>query len=330
MGVQTSLYLEQFPLIRDTGRLFFRGITQKISGKRTKMNAALIGKTYRGKTICATPAKIALFAKAIGDENLAYYGPEPVAPPMFDIVPTMYSLFRLFSDKNLGMDFSNLMVVGQETDFFRSIRGGERIYSVSFVKDIVDKKGGQVLVVQSDGFSESGESLYKDYSSFYIREPGKSFSGMKDLRREDQLSKAPDPAQVTDLEVCAVPAGQISRYSKIAGDYNPFHYLSFISRLFGYSGKFMQGTCLTSLISRMMINGLLGGDSSRLGRISFYFREKVLEKDALKIQTWKVPEGEIPWQNADAVKMPSASLVAFQVKNQDGAVVVPKGVCLFK
>lgn len=335
MLTQWGLYWEQAPLIKNTGKLLARGLKQKSGKKTLRLNKETIGNLYRAKIISVTPQKIRQFAQALQDPNPYYTSDSPsgeqVAPPLFGIVPTMHSLVMLFSDKKVNVDFSNLLLVGQQADFYRLVRAGERIYSTSMVRDIVDKKGGQLLIVQSDGYSEKGEHLYRDYSNFYIRDRKKFFSGMKDLRGADHLWQLPDSTRQFPLEDCPIPKGQILAYSKISGDYDPFHYFGFISRMFGYGEKFLQGTSLTAFSTKLLINGPLGGNPHALKRVCQYFWEKVQEGDRLKAVAWKLhpqEKGNL-WHDPESPEL-EGETYGYQVTNQDKSMIIPKGVALAK
>ncbi len=72
-------------------------------------------------------AKIAEFAAALGDDNPAYTGADPVAPPTFAAVLAASAWGTLFDDPELGLSLSRTVHVDQRFRWTRQLRAGDLV-----------------------------------------------------------------------------------------------------------------------------------------------------------------------------------------------------------
>ncbi len=71
-------------------------------------------------------AKIAEFARALGDDNPAYTADAPVAPPTFAAVIAAQAWGSLFDDPDLGLSLRRTIHAEQRFTFHRPLRPGDR------------------------------------------------------------------------------------------------------------------------------------------------------------------------------------------------------------
>lgn len=92
-----------------------------------------ISAEHAGRTYPPAPAyrvsraKIAEFARAIQDENPAYFGDHPIAPPTFAAVIAAQAWGSLFDDEELGLALHRTVHADQTFDFHRPLRGGDDV-----------------------------------------------------------------------------------------------------------------------------------------------------------------------------------------------------------
>ncbi|AQP43874.1 FAS1-like dehydratase domain-containing protein [Tessaracoccus flavus] len=74
-------------------------------------------------------AKIAEFAAALGDDNPAYAGDHPIAPPTFAAVIAAQAWGALFSDAELGLALNRIIHGEQNFTFHRPLTDGDAVIS---------------------------------------------------------------------------------------------------------------------------------------------------------------------------------------------------------
>jgi acyl dehydratase len=72
-------------------------------------------------------AKIAEFAAAIGDDNPAYAGSEPTAPPTFVAVISSAAWQAMFDDPELGLALRRIVHGDQRFQYTRALRAGDTV-----------------------------------------------------------------------------------------------------------------------------------------------------------------------------------------------------------
>ena len=72
-------------------------------------------------------AKIAEFAHALKDDNPAYFGDTPIAPPTFAAVIAAQAWGALFGDAELGLALHRTMHGDQRFDVSRPLRDGDAV-----------------------------------------------------------------------------------------------------------------------------------------------------------------------------------------------------------
>lgn len=74
-----------------------------------------------------TAVQIAEFAEALGDDNPAYRGEQPIAPPTFAAVVAGRAWGALWGDDELGLELRRIVHGDQRIDFDRPLRAGDRV-----------------------------------------------------------------------------------------------------------------------------------------------------------------------------------------------------------
>lgn len=89
---------------------------------------AHVGRTYPAtEPYLVSREKIAEFADALGEENPAYRGADPVAPPTFAAVLAAAAWGRLFEDAELDMSLSRTIHADQRFEWVRQLRAGDEV-----------------------------------------------------------------------------------------------------------------------------------------------------------------------------------------------------------
>jgi acyl dehydratase len=105
----------------------------------------MIGRVLSTGSATVTADHVAAFARALGDENPSYVGPDPrgvVAPPTYPIAfMTQAMAGGMDAFLELGLDFMTLVHGEQEFEYARPIRAGETLTLVGRIADVYEKTG---------------------------------------------------------------------------------------------------------------------------------------------------------------------------------------------
>jgi acyl dehydratase len=74
-----------------------------------------------------TGVKIAEFAAALGDDNPAYRGEQPIAPPTFAAVIAGRAWDALWGDDELGLELRRVVHGDQRISYDRPLQAGDRV-----------------------------------------------------------------------------------------------------------------------------------------------------------------------------------------------------------
>lgn len=109
---------------------------------------------HAGRTYPATEpyqvsqAKIREFARAIGDDNPAYDGPEAVAPPTFAFVVASTAWEAMFADEELELALHRIVHGDQQFVYHRPLRAGDEVVGV-LTLDKVRSRGPVDMITTS-------------------------------------------------------------------------------------------------------------------------------------------------------------------------------------
>jgi acyl dehydratase len=113
-----------------------------------------ITEAHAGRTYPPTPpyavsaAKIAEFARALGDDNPAYAGAAPLAPPTFAAVVVAAAWQQLFDDPELDLALRRIVHGDQRFDHREPLRAGD-VVTAALRIDRVRARGGSEMITAS-------------------------------------------------------------------------------------------------------------------------------------------------------------------------------------
>ena len=128
------------------------------------------GKVYPPFEYEVGKAKIAEYARAVGEDNPVYFDREQAraagfrdipAPPMFAVVYSMGSVGPGLFDPDVGIDFAMMVHGGQEFAWGDPVCSGDTISTATTVKDIFEKDGRGFYVFQSVSSNQLGQEVVR-------------------------------------------------------------------------------------------------------------------------------------------------------------------------
>lgn len=137
-----------------------------------------IGKEYEPVKYIVGREKIKEYANAIGDDNPLYRDEEAakkskygsiIAPPMFIVVYSRDSMFKLFEDKEIDINFSRLVHGEQEFSFHEPVKENDTITTIGKVKDIFDKKNNDFVILETKSTNQENKLVAEGIWTFVIR-----------------------------------------------------------------------------------------------------------------------------------------------------------------
>lgn len=271
------------------------------------LNADLAGKDYGSKTYEVTAEAIEKFARATNDLNERYLSTDVVASPIFPIVPAFDSFMAAAMDPGLEADLLRLVHGAEEHVLYDAIRPGDTL-TISTVLESVDKKDtGETFTVKSTETNQHGTPVAEVRGTMFIRGSG---SGPR------QVAAQSDEAERTiEHEATAkVDEDQTHRYAEASGDHNPIHLDEATARMAGLPGIILHGMCTMALAAQGAVDGLAGGDPSRVRRVAVRFSKPVRPGQELTTKFWpEAGAGE-------------GTTYGFETYNSDGVAVIKAGI----
>lgn len=122
--------------------------------------------------------KIREFAKAIGDNNPAYYDKaaaielgyaDVIAPPTFPITITLQASHHIVFDAALGLDYSRVVHGEQRFSYQRPVQAGDVLQVVCSVESIRAIAGNDILVIKGAVSTVDGELVVTALSTLVAR-----------------------------------------------------------------------------------------------------------------------------------------------------------------
>lgn len=104
-------------------------------------------------------AKIAEFAAALGDDNPAYAGDAPMAPPTFAVVLAAAAWDAMFADPELGLSLSRTVHVDQKFTWQRPLRAGDQVTAALTIEKVRARGATAIIGIAVALSTTDGEAL---------------------------------------------------------------------------------------------------------------------------------------------------------------------------
>lgn len=112
-------------------------------------------------------AKIAEFARALDDDNPAYFTAAPIAPPTFVAVLSATAWEGMFTDEELGLALRRIVHGDQSFSYTRPLRAGDRVQAVLTIDKV--RTRGTADIISSSVLIETvdGEEICRAEATFF-------------------------------------------------------------------------------------------------------------------------------------------------------------------
>ncbi len=132
-----------------------------------------IDETHTGRTYPPTEAyevsaaKIAEFAVAIGDDNPAYRGDSPVAPPTFVAVISAAAWQSMFADPELDLALRRVVHGDQRFTYVRPLRAGDRVTAALTIDKVRTRGAADIISSSVRVEDQAGELVCTATATFF-------------------------------------------------------------------------------------------------------------------------------------------------------------------
>ncbi|MDP9235621.1 MAG: MaoC family dehydratase N-terminal domain-containing protein [Actinomycetota bacterium] len=271
------------------------------------LNADLAGKDYGETTYEVTAEAIEKYARATNDLNERYLGSDVVAPPIFAVVPAFKSFMDASMDPELGADVLRLLHAAEEHVLYAPITPGAVLTVASVLESVDLTDTGETFTIKATETLASGEVAAEVRGTMFIRGSAPRGAARRPAP-DDEL-----PSEIVYEESTKVDDDQMVRYAEASGDRNPIHLDPAVARQAGLRRPILHGMCTMAIATKAAVNGLAGGDPTRVTRVAVRFSRPVLAGQELTTRLWPETEGEGP------------DRFGFATLNPDGKAVISNG-----
>lgn len=281
------------------------------------LNRAKIGTEYEAATYVVTADAIAKFVNAYNENNPRYLDTAReggiVADPMFGMVYTWDAALKPMFDGDLSINLMRLVRGGIEIQPKAAVRPGDAITTRAKFAGVEEKSSGELMTIETRSVNQRGEEVSVILNHHFIRGDKRADgggAGKADGAGGEWKAPGPEVWRAT----MAVRQDQSLEYADASFDTNPIHTDDNVARMAGFKGIILQGSCTMAFAAKHVVDRMLDGDAAGLKRIGVRFAKPVFLGETLTTTAWQVEKG------------PGKTVVAFEMKNQDGVVVLSQGV----
>jgi acyl dehydratase len=220
-------------------------------------------------------------ANATDPGELAYtYEKNLKVLPSYGVIPVFGSLAGLGTVPGLSFNPALLLHGEQDLEIHAPIPPEATISSGGKVAAIYDKGKAAVVVLETVSKLESGEPLFTNRFSLFLRgeggfggDAGPKAGNVAPDRKPDQVVESPTlPQQALLYRLC--------------GDKNPLHADPEFAKLGGFDRPILHGLCSFGIVCKAVVDHALGGDTAKVARYQVRFAGVVFPGETVVTSIW--------------------------------------------
>jgi acyl dehydratase len=202
-----------------------------------------------------------------------------------------------------GLDFNPaLMLHGeQDVEIHKPLPPEAKLTGKGGIADIYDKGKAALLIVEASASDESGEPLFTNRMSLFLRGEG-GFGGPPG----PPAGNVP-PDREPDGVVESTTLPQQALLYRLSGDKNPLHCDPEFAAQGGFDRPIIHGLCSYGIVCKAVVDGVLDGDTTRVARYQARFRGVAYPGETYRTLYWR--EG-------------NKLILEARIKERDDAIVI--------
>jgi acyl dehydratase len=247
-----------------------------------------LGEWTEDQVFEVTAERIAEYAAATNDPIEAHLRGE-LAPPVFAVVPTFFSL----APAALGVAPVELLMKlvhgEQDFHFHRPIRPGDVLTCRARATGYAALSTGSTVTVYAETRDADGSLVNEQWLSAFFR----GVDAGDTVGEQAPGHGLADSVTTADADVVVtqhVDDDQTFRYSPASGDPMPIHLDEEIAQMSGLPGIINHGLCTMAFTSWAALTELADGDVRRLRRLAVRFARPVLPGQDITTSFWRLDD----------------------------------------
>ncbi|MCE2392785.1 MAG: MaoC family dehydratase N-terminal domain-containing protein [Proteobacteria bacterium] len=202
-----------------------------------------------------------------------------------------------------GLEFNPALLLHGEEDLeiHRPLPPEGKLRGQTRVADVYDKGKAALALLENNVTDENDEPLYTVRMSLFLRGEG-GFGGPSGPKVGNE---APEREPDGVIESPTLP--QQALLYRLNGDKNPLHADPEFAKAGGFDTPIIHGLCSYGIVCKAVVDGVLGGDVTRVKRYEARFRGVAFPGETYLTRYWR--EGE-------------KILVEARSKQRDGAIII--------
>ena len=207
--------------------------------------------------------------------------------PTFGVVAPNFRMFEppAVTFPGIDIDLSKVLHGTQSITVHSSLPTSGQAMAQSRIADVWDKGKAAVIIQEATVTTLSGDPLWTTRSSIFARGEG----GFGGSRGPSERLPAPTGDPVLEVEVPTLP--QQALLYRLCGDRNPLHSDPAFAAMAGFDRPILHGLCTYGVVCKALVDGLLGGDVSKVESFGTRFAGILFPGEPLHIRAWETETG---------------------------------------
>ncbi len=201
--------------------------------------------------------------------------------PSFGVIPTFGAMGGMGNVEGLSFNFAMLLHGEQDLEVHQPIPPEATITNRGKVAEIWDKGKAALVVLQVDSSDESGQPLFTNRFSLFLRGEG-GFGGEPGPKAGN---KKPDREPDGVVEKTLMP--QQALIYRLSGDKNPLHADPEFAKMAGFEPPIIHGLCSYGVVCKAIVDEVLDGDTTKVARWKARFAGVGYPGETYVISYWK-------------------------------------------
>jgi acyl dehydratase len=201
--------------------------------------------------------------------------------PTFAVLPGFGMAPQVVRTPGLDIDMSGVVHGEHEIALEGPLPVAARVRSTAAVTGVYDRGSGAAIAFRIDTADrDSGKLLFSNTWTLFARGAG-GFGGPAAPRPE----VAP-PQRAPDAEMRSPLIPQIAQIYRLSGDKAFLHIDPELVKPAGFDRPIAHGLCSMGVVTKAVVDGLLGGDVARVRRVRMRFAKPVFPGETIVTRAW--------------------------------------------
>ncbi len=200
--------------------------------------------------------------------------------PSFGVIPTFGSMGNIAKVPGMKFDFAMLLHGEQDLVVHQPIPPEATLTNKVRIAEIWDKRKAALVVLEVDSADESGEPLFTNRFSLFLR--GEGGFGGESGPKVGNVAPEREPDGV--VERPSLP--QQALIYRLSGDKNPLHADPEFAKLAGFDTPITHGLCSYGIVCKAIVDDVLGGDVTKVARYQARFAGVAFPGETYVVSYW--------------------------------------------